>query len=85
MNDTIRELINSVLDYVARTPGTGFRVKRWARNIIDTDGNQMFFEFWRDDKPHYVSRCIDKQWSHMADLNEGNLRYLLSRLEGEEK
>lgn len=85
MNDTIRVLINRVLDYVERTPGADFRIKRFARGIIDADKNQMFFEFWRDDKPHYVSRYRDKYWSQMADLNEDNLRYLLSQLEGEEK
>lgn len=84
MNDTIHELINRILEYVARTPGADFRIKRLARGMIDADENQMFFEFWRDDKPHYVPRYGDKYWSQMADLTEDNLRYLLSQLEDEE-
>lgn len=83
MNDTIRELINCVLDYVERTPGTYFRVKRWARGMKDAAENQMFFDFWRDDEPHYVSRYGDKYWSQLADLDEDNLRYLVEQLEGE--
>ena len=85
MTDTIRELILRVLDYVERTPGTSFRVKRWARGVQDAAENQMFFEFWRDDEPYYVYRYGDKYWSQMADLYEDNLRYLLSQLEGEER
>lgn len=84
MTDTIRELINRVLDYVARTPGTFFRVKRWAIGVRYAVENQMYFEFWRDDEPHRVSRYGDEYWSQMADLDEDNLRYLLSQLEGEE-
>ena len=85
MTDTIRELILRVLDYVERTPGAYFRVKRWAIGVKDAVENQMFFEFWRDDEPHYVSRYGNKYWSQMVDLDEGNLRYLLSQLEGEEQ
>lgn len=83
MNDTIRELINCVLDYVEETPGTYFRVKRWARGMKDAAENQMFFEFWRDDEPHYVPRDGDEYWSQISELDEDNLRYLVEQLEGE--
>lgn len=82
MTDAIRELINRVLDYVERTPGTSFRIKRMARGIRDTVENHMFFEYWRDDEPHYVYRYGDKYWSQLADLDEDSLRYLLGQLEG---
>ena len=83
MTDTIRELILRVLDYVEETPGAYFRVKRWAAGVKRAYENQMFFDFWRDDEPHYVSRYGDKYWSQNADLDEDNLRYLLSRLKEE--
>lgn len=82
MTDTIRKLILRVLDYVERTPGTHFRVKRWGAGVKYSCDNQMFFEFWRDDEPHYVSRYGDGYWSQLADLDEDNLRYLLGQLEG---
>ena len=83
MTDTIRELILRVLDYVEKTPGAYFRVKRWATGVKCADKNQMFFDFWRDDEPHYISRDGDEYWSQLADLDEDNLRYLLSQLEEE--
>ena len=83
MSDPIRELIHRVLDYVEKTPGAYFRVKRWATGVQCADKNQMFFDFWRDDEPHYIPRDDDKYWSQLADLDEDNLRYLLSQLEGE--
>lgn len=85
MTDTIRELIFRILDYVEKMPGAHFRVKRWVAGVRCADENQMYFDFWRDDEPHYVSRYGDKYWSQTPDLNEDNLRYLLSRLEGEER
>lgn len=84
MTDTIRVLVNRVLDYVERTPGTYFRVKRWARGVKGAAENQMFFEFWRDDESHYVPRDGDEYWSQITELDEDNLRYLLVQLEGME-
>ena len=82
MTDTIRELILRVLNYVEKMPGAYFRVKRWATGVKRADENQMFFDFWRDDEPHYISRDGDKYWSQLADLDEDNLRYLVEQLEG---
>ena len=83
MTDTIRELILRILDYVEETPGAYFKVKRWAAGVKHAYENQMFFDFWRDDEPHYVSRYGDEYWSQLADLDEDNLRYLLEQLEEE--
>lgn len=85
MTDTIRELINRVLDYVERTPGAHFDIERWREGIRNPNYNQMHFMFYNGagDRICYISRNGDEYWSQTADLNEGNLRYLLSRLEGE--
>lgn len=86
MNYTIRELILRVLDYVEKTPGAYFEIARWDEGIRNSDENQMHFMFYytKGDNPvYYISRDGDKYWSQLADLDEDNLRYLLSRLEGE--
>ena len=88
MTDAIRELINRVLDYVERTPGAYFTIARWDEGVRKPDENQMHFVFYytKGDNPvYYISRYGDGYWSQLADLDEDNLRYLLSRLEGEEK
>ena len=86
MTDTIRELINRVLDYVARTPGVKFSIASWDKGIKKPDYNQMYFTFYNSlgDSICYISRDGDEYWSQLADLDEDNLRYLLSRLEGME-
>lgn len=86
MTDTIRELINRVLDYVARTPGAYFTIARWDEGVRKPDENQMHFMFFytKGDNPvYYIPRDGDEYWSQLADLDEANLRYLLSQLEGE--
>lgn len=86
MTDTIRELILRVLDYVEETPGAIFEIARWDEGIKEPDENQMHFMFFytKGDNPvHYISRDDDAYWSQLADLDEDNLQYLLSRLEGE--
>ena len=85
MTDTIRELINRVLDYVARTPGVKFSIAIWDKGIKKPDDNQMYFTFYYtlgDDPVHYISRDGDEYWSQLADLDEDNLRYLVEQLEG---
>ena len=87
MTDTIRELINRVLDYVEKMPGAHFEIARWDKGIRGPDKNQMHFMFFytKGDKPvYYISRDGDEYWSQLADLDEGNLRYLLEQLEGME-
>ena len=86
MTDTIRELILRVLDYVEKMPGAYFEIARWDKGIRRPDKNQMYFMFFytKGDNPvYYISRDGDKYWSQLADLDEDNLRYLLSWLEGE--
>lgn len=85
MTDTIRELILSVLECVEKTPGAYFTIARWDEGVRKPDENQMHFAFYNsfDDSICYISRYGDGYWSQLADLDEGNLRYLLSRLEGE--
>lgn len=88
MNETIRKLINRVLDYVERTPGAYFTIARWDEGVRKPDENQMHFMFFytKGDNPvYYIPRDGDKYWSQLADLDEDNLRYLLEQLEGEEK
>ena len=87
MNDTIRELILRVLDYVEETPGAYFEIARWGKGIRGPDKNQMHFTFYNsfDDSICYISRDNDEYWSQLADLDEDNLRYLLGWLEGEEQ
>ena len=83
MTDTIRELINCVLDYVEKMPGASFEIARWDKGIRGPDKNQMHFMFLytKGDNPvHYISRDDDAYWSQLADLDEDNLRYLLSWL-----
>ena len=86
MNDTIRELILRVLDYVERTPGAYFTIARWDEGVRKPDENQMHFAFHNGagDRICYISRYGDGYWSQLADLDEDNLRYLLSQLEGME-
>ena len=85
MTDTIRELILSVLECVEKTPGADFEI--WRSIIAPPDDNRMFFRYigWDGNEVHSIPRCDDKCWSQQADLNEGNLRYLLDKLEGEER
>ena len=85
MTDTIRELINRVLDYVESTPGADFEI--WRSIIAPPDDNRMFFRYigWDGKEVHSIPRCDDKCWSQQADLNEDNLRYLLEQLEDEER
>lgn len=86
MNDTIRELILRVLDYVERTPGAYFTIARRDEGVRKPDENQMHFTFYNfDDSICYISRDDDEYWSQLADLDEDNLRYLLGQLEGEER
>lgn len=86
MNDTIRELILRVLDYVEKTPGAQFSISRWDEGIKKPYYNQMHFTFYYtmgDDSVHYISRDDDKYWSQLAVFDKYNLRYLLSQLEEE--
>lgn len=87
MTDTIRELINRVLDYVARTPGRSFTITRWREVFIDSHDTQLYFDyhFWDGVTTHYIFRDGNYFWSCAADLTEDNLKYLLSQLEGEER
>ncbi len=88
MNDTIRELILRILDYVEITPGAYFTIARWDEGVRKPDENQMHFTFFytKGDTPvYYIPRDGDKYWSQLADLGEDNLRYLLGWLEGEEQ
>ena len=85
MNDTIRELILRILDYVERTPGAYFTIARWDERVRKPDENQMHFMFFytKGDNPvYYIPRDGDKYWSQLADLDEDNLRYLVEWLEG---
>ena len=87
MTDTIRELILRVLDYVERTPGAYFTIARWDEGVRKPDENQMHLTFFytKGDNPvYYIPRDDDEYWSQLADLDEDNLRYLLSQLEGME-
>lgn len=87
MTDTIRELINRVLDYVERTPGVKFSIASWDKGIKKPDDNQMYFTFYYtlgDDPVHYISRDGDEYWSQLAVLDKYNLRYLVKQLEGME-
>lgn len=85
MNDTIRELILRVLDYVEKMPGAQFSIARWDEGIRKPDENQMHFAFYNsfDDSICYISRDGDEYWPQLADLDEDNLRYLLEQLRGE--
>ena len=87
MTDTIRELINRILDYVARTPGVKFSIASWDKGIKKPDYNQMYFTFYYtlgDDPVHYISRDGDEYWSQLVVLDKYNLRYLVKQLEGME-
>ena len=84
MNDTIRELILRVLDYVERTPGTHFEIWRTEKCVqSEIYGNMRFSYLIFNHGYHYVSRGTRLYWSAAAMLTEDNLRYLLSQLEGE--
>ena len=85
MTDTIRELILRILDYVEETPGAYFAIARWDEGIKKPNYNQMYFTFYNNlgDSICYISRDGDEYWSQLAVLDKYNLRYLLSRLEGE--
>ena len=85
MTDTIRELILRVLDYVESTPGAQFSISRWDEGVIKPDKNQMHFMFYNifNNSICYIPRYGDGYWSQIADLDEDNLRYLLSQLEEE--
>lgn len=83
MDNTIRVLINRVLDYVERTPGADFRIFR-----LSTNEKWLYFSYYREDKgarQHFVSRNEDDLWSFDVELTEDNLQYLVEQLEGEER
>lgn len=82
MNDTIHELINRILEYVARTPGADFRIFR-----LCTDEKQLYFSYYREyegARQHFVSRNGDDLWLFDVDLTEDDLQYLVEQLENEE-
>ena len=84
MNDTIRELILRVLDYVERTPGASFEIARYSKVVSRSVDCQYYFRYRVYDRleNHFVGRYGNELWSSCADLTEDNLRYLLSQLEG---
>ena len=86
MTDTIRELINRILDYVEETPGAQFSISRWDEGIKKPNYNQMYFTFFNSlgDSICYISRDGDEYWSQLAVLDKYNLRYLVEQLEGME-
>ena len=84
MTDTIRELINRVLDYVERTPGAHFEVLKLEQDVLTKDDDFMRFTYVTFDHGyHYISRGNLLYWSAQAALTEDNLKYLLSQWEGE--
>lgn len=85
MTDTIRELINRVLNYVEKMPGAYFTIARWDEGVRKSDENQMFFIFYNsfNNSICYIPRYGDEYWSQLVDLDEDNLRYLVERLEEE--
>ncbi|MGN1129237.1 MAG: hypothetical protein ACI4T6_09855 [Candidatus Flemingiibacterium sp.] len=84
MTDTIRELINRVLDYVAKTRGAHFEVWKLERDVLTEDNNYMRFTYVTFDHGYYyISRGNCLYWSAQAALTEDNLRYLVEQLEGE--
>lgn len=85
MNDTIRELILRILDYVEETPGASFEIARYSSEVSSNLDCQYYFRYRVYDRleNHFVGRYGNELWSSCADLTEDNLRYLLSRLEGE--
>lgn len=84
MTDTIRELVNRVLDYVARTPGASFEIARFSKAVSDSVACQYYFRYKNYDglDNRFIARYGNELWSSCADLTEDNLRYLLSQLEG---
>ena len=86
MTDTICELILRVFDYVERTPGAQFEIWRHEKGVLSEAYHNMLFTYVKFNHGyHYVSRGTRLYWSAQAVLNEDNLKYLLSQLEGEEK
>lgn len=86
MTDTIRALIDRVLDYVARTPGASFEIARCSKAVSGSVACQYYFRYKNYDglDNHFITRYGNELWSSRADLTERNLRYLLEQLEGEE-
>ena len=84
MTDTIRELINCVLDYVEKMPGASFEIARYSKVVSRSVDCQYYFRYRVYDRleNHFVGRYGNEVWSSCADLTEDNLRYLLSQLEG---
>lgn len=84
MNDTIRELILRILDYVEKMPGAYFEIWRHEKGVLSKAYHNMLFTYVKFNRGyHYVSRGTRLYWSAQAVLNEDNLKYLLSQLEGE--
>ena len=86
MTDTIRELILRVLDHVEETPGAHFEIWRHEKGVLSEAYHNMLFTYVKFNHGYdYVSRGTRLYWSAQAVLNEDNLKYLLSQLEGEEE
>ena len=84
MTDTIRALIDRVLDYVERTPGAHFEIWRPEKCVQSEIYDNIRFAYLKFNHGyHYVSRGTRLYWSAAAMLTEDNLRYLLGQLEGE--
>ena len=85
MTDTIRELILRVLDYVEKMPGAHFEIWRHEKSVLSEAYDNMLFTYVKFNHGyHYVSRGTRLYLSAQAVLNEDNLKYLLSQLEGME-
>ena len=86
MTNAIRELILRILDYVERTPGAHFEIWRHEKGVLSEAYHNMLFTYVKFNHGYYyVSRGTRLYWSAQAVLNEDNLGYLLSQLEGEER
>lgn len=86
MTNTVRKLILRVLDHVERTPGAHFEIWRHEKDVLSEACHNMLFTYVKFNYGyHYVSRGTRLYWSAQAVLNEDNLKYLLSQLEGEEE
>lgn len=87
MTDTIRVLIDRVLDYVERTPGARFEIGRYSNAVSSSVYHPYYFRFkvYTGLEFYFIERYGDLLWLSCADLTEDNLRYLLGRLEGEKR
>lgn len=79
----LMDYIIKILDYVAETPGSAFEFWNDNRDTDDSRYPRLLATFSYSDRygrTCHIGRDDDAHWSVVFDVNEDNLKYLLSEI-----